>query len=125
MDVPGEDAADVILRHQVEQGGLVIDVIVAGADREVLEQQHRGVLGQAAEDPLEPAQAAPAVVAGLLQGLGRVKPGEVHAARAERRRRSAEIRVIALLGGCVPPHVVISWHVPDPVGEAGGNHLAV
>ena len=33
--------------------------------------------------------------------------------------------MIALLGGSVPPHVVISWHVPDPVGEAGGYHLAV
>ena len=125
VDVAGEDAADVVTGHQVKQGGLVIDLIVASPDGEVLEQQHRGTFGQPAQDPFEPAQTTRTVVTRLLQRLGRVKPDEMHAARGEGGRRRAETCLVAPLGGGVPPHVMIARHVPDPAVERGGQRPAV
>ena len=123
VHVPGHDGPDVVAGHQLDQGRLVVHVIVPAAHREVLEYQRRpGRGGEIAVEPVQPGRAA---VARLQQRLGRVESGHVDAARVERVRRGAEPRRVELLGRGIPPHVVVARHVPDPAAQRGGDGLLV
>jgi hypothetical protein len=65
VDVPGEDAPDVITGDQLEQRGLVVYIVVLATDREVLEQQRRRARDQPAEITGEPLKACRPAVARL------------------------------------------------------------
>jgi len=102
-----EDATDVVVGEHVQHGGLVVDVVEGVAQREVLEE-HRG---RARPHPpqivLQPLQPTRTVVPGFLEDLGGVEADEVDPARVEGVRGRTEVRVVLLLGGRVPAHVVV------------------
>jgi len=110
---------------QVEQRRLVVDVVVAVADREVLEYDGRGTRGQAAEIAGEPPQGGRAAVARLEQRLGEIQAGEVDAARVERVWHGTEVRPVQFPGRRVPAHLVVAGHVPYPAAQRGRDRLLI
>jgi len=63
VDVPGDEDPDVVPREQLEQRGLVVDVVVLAGHREMLEQQGRPACGGEVHGraiPARPHRSGPA-----------------------------------------------------------------